>query len=154
MPWPWTNPRRQPLTILGELVHNETVVNDLRARGIGIEIDAAAVKTPTVMITAHGASETALERVAGSAACALSKRPVRWSTMRIAPFNGLRPPGFHPVIIGLRGHVEVRGLTEDLEAFDIVLTEEDVAQPGAAPALRRCRANDAAGGEGAAILWS
>jgi 4-hydroxy-3-methylbut-2-enyl diphosphate reductase len=35
---------------------------------------------------------------------------------------------FHPVIIGLRGHVEVRGLTEDLDAFDVVLTEEDVAQ--------------------------
>jgi 4-hydroxy-3-methylbut-2-enyl diphosphate reductase len=34
--------------------------------------------------------------------------------------------GYHPVIIGLRGHVEVRGLTEDLEAFDVVLTEEDV----------------------------
>ncbi len=36
--------------------------------------------------------------------------------------------GYHPVIIGVRGHVEVRGLTEDLEQFDIVLTEEDVAQ--------------------------
>jgi len=34
--------------------------------------------------------------------------------------------GFHPVIIGKRGHVEVRGLTEDLDDFDIVLTEEDV----------------------------
>jgi 4-hydroxy-3-methylbut-2-enyl diphosphate reductase len=30
-----------PLTILGELVHNETVINDLRARGIAIQGDAA-----------------------------------------------------------------------------------------------------------------
>jgi len=36
--------------------------------------------------------------------------------------------GFHPVIIGKRDHVEVRGLTGDLEAFDVVLTEADVMQ--------------------------
>src|SRR5580658_712981 len=54
--------RRQPLTILGELVHNESVVSDLRARGINIEERAAAVRTPAVMITAHGASEQAMER--------------------------------------------------------------------------------------------
>jgi 4-hydroxy-3-methylbut-2-enyl diphosphate reductase len=36
--------------------------------------------------------------------------------------------GYHPVIIGKRDHGEVRGLTEDLDAFDIVLDEEDVAR--------------------------
>jgi 4-hydroxy-3-methylbut-2-enyl diphosphate reductase len=35
--------------------------------------------------------------------------------------------GFHPVIIGKRDHVEVRGMTEDLNEFDVVLGEEDVA---------------------------
>jgi len=34
--------------------------------------------------------------------------------------------GYHPIIIGQRGHVEVRGLTEDLEAFDVVLDESEV----------------------------
>jgi 4-hydroxy-3-methylbut-2-enyl diphosphate reductase len=34
--------------------------------------------------------------------------------------------GFHPVIIGKRDHVEVRGMTEDLDDFDVVLTEADV----------------------------
>ena len=36
--------------------------------------------------------------------------------------------GFHPVIIGKRDHVEVRGLTEDLAEFDVVLNEEDIRQ--------------------------
>jgi 4-hydroxy-3-methylbut-2-enyl diphosphate reductase len=36
--------------------------------------------------------------------------------------------GFHPVIIGKRDHVEVRGLTEDLGEFDVVLSEADVAR--------------------------
>jgi 4-hydroxy-3-methylbut-2-enyl diphosphate reductase len=35
--------------------------------------------------------------------------------------------GFYPVIIGKRDHVEVRGMTEDLDEFDVVLSEEDVA---------------------------
>ena len=36
--------------------------------------------------------------------------------------------GFHPVIIGKRDHVEVRGMTEDLAEFDVVLCEDDVAK--------------------------
>src|SRR6266853_1735525 len=55
--------RNQPLTILGDLVHNETVLADLRARGIQIVGSAAAVGTRSVMITAHGASERTLEAV-------------------------------------------------------------------------------------------
>jgi len=34
--------------------------------------------------------------------------------------------GYHPVLIGKRDHVEVRGMTEDLDDFDVVLTEADV----------------------------
>ena len=45
------------LTILGDLVHNETVLADLRARGIGFAQQVAEVTTSTVMITAHGAAE-------------------------------------------------------------------------------------------------
>jgi 4-hydroxy-3-methylbut-2-en-1-yl diphosphate reductase len=119
--------RRQPLTILGELVHNESVVSDLRARGIGIEEDASAVQTPAVMITAHGASEKALERARShglqvfQATCPL----VHYAHRAV---QQLVREGFHPVIVGRRGHVEVRGLTEDLAQFDVVLQEEDVRQ--------------------------
>ena len=55
--------RSQPLTVLGDLVHNETVLSDLRARGIKIAKEVGAVSTSAVMITAHGASEKALDRV-------------------------------------------------------------------------------------------
>ncbi|MGP8200712.1 MAG: 4-hydroxy-3-methylbut-2-enyl diphosphate reductase [Limisphaerales bacterium] len=118
---------RQPLTILGQLVHNESVIGELRARGIGIEDQAAEVKTSAVMITAHGASQKALQRARDhglrvlEATCPLVHHAHR-------AVQQLVREGFHPVIIGRRGHVEVRGLTEDLAEFDIVLTEEDVAQ--------------------------
>src|SRR5271170_2408981 len=52
--------KHKPLTILGDLVHNETVLEGLQAKGIRIEQNPAQVPTPNVMITAHGASERKL----------------------------------------------------------------------------------------------
>ncbi len=46
---------------------------------------------------------------------------------RIAAWRSWCAEGFHPVIIGKRDHVEVRGMTEDLDEFDVVLSEADVA---------------------------
>jgi 4-hydroxy-3-methylbut-2-en-1-yl diphosphate reductase len=114
-----------PLTILGDLVHNETVLSDLRARGITIQNDPGKVATEKVMITAHGASQRALDQVRArglnvvEATCPL----VRVAHKAVA---GLVREGFHPVIIGKREHVEVRGLTGDLAVFDVVLEETDV----------------------------
>ena len=116
-----------PLTILGDLVHNATVLSDLRARGILIARNLTDVTTERVMVTAHGASGRALAktRTLGlqvvEATCPLvhvAHRAVR----------ALVRDGYHPVIVGRRDHVEVRGMTEDLDAFDVVLDDEDVRE--------------------------
>jgi 4-hydroxy-3-methylbut-2-enyl diphosphate reductase len=118
--------RREPLTILGDLVHNETVLAELRAEGIRIEQKPAEIGTQTVMITAHGASERRMNETRGlglnvlEATCPL----VHVAHSSLAK---LVQEGFHPVIIGKRDHVEVRGMTEDLGEFDVVLSEEDLA---------------------------
>ena len=52
--------------------------------------------------------------------------------------------GFHPVIIGQRDHVEVRGMTEDLAEFDVVQSEEDVAKLRERPRFGIIVADDAA----------
>ena len=116
---------RQPLTILGELVHNETVLADLRARGIAIAPHHPDAATPTVMVTAHGASDTA---IAAARARGHHVLEATCPLVRVAhrAVQALVRDGFHPIIIGQRGHVEVRGLTEDLAECDIVLTEADV----------------------------
>ena len=114
-----------PLTILGELVHNATVSDDLRARGIAIEHDVAKVTTATVMVTAHGASERTL---ASTRALGLRIVEATCPLVHVA-HKGVRAlvrDGYHPVIVGQRGHVEVRGLTEDLDDFDVILEDEDV----------------------------
>jgi 4-hydroxy-3-methylbut-2-enyl diphosphate reductase len=118
--------RRNSLTILGDLVHNETVLGELRARGIRIEKNVAAIATETVMITAHGASDRKLDetRARGlkvlEATCPLVSLAHRGLAQLIRD-------GFHPVVIGKRDHVEVQGLTEDLNQFDVVLSEADIA---------------------------
>ena len=115
-----------PLTILGDLVHNDTVLQSLRQRGIEIENDPARIPSGTVMITAHGASERRMSHVrrrgldVTEATCPLVLLAHR-AVARLAR------EGYHPVIIGKRDHVEVRGLTEDLAEFDIVLSASDVA---------------------------
>jgi 4-hydroxy-3-methylbut-2-enyl diphosphate reductase len=119
--------RRNPLTILGDLVHNETVVAELRAKGICVAQQPADINTQTVMVTAHGASERALSDIRGRGLSVVEATCPLVHTAHRAVAQLVRE-GFHPVIIGKRGHVEVRGLTGDLEAFDIVLSEEDVAR--------------------------
>jgi 4-hydroxy-3-methylbut-2-enyl diphosphate reductase len=114
-----------PLTVLGDLVHNSTVLARLQAKGIAIARDVADVKTLTVMVTAHGASERALDRTRTRG---LEVVEATCPLVRVAhrAIKALLRDGYHPVIIGKRDHVEVRGLTEDLDAFDVVLAESDV----------------------------
>jgi len=125
-------PPSPPLTILGDLVHNQTVLASLRARGIRMENRLERVATPSVMITAHGASEKTLQAVKErglrllEATCPL----VHYAHHAV---KSLVREHFHPVIIGQRDHVEVRGLTGDLAEFDVVLTEQDALQLAARP---------------------
>jgi 4-hydroxy-3-methylbut-2-enyl diphosphate reductase len=114
-----------PLTILGDLVHNPEVLADLRAKGIATADAATDVGTHTVMVTAHGVSERTLAR---TRALGLEVVEATCPLVHVAhrAVKALVREGYHPVIIGQRTHVEVRGLTEDLDAFDVVLDEDDV----------------------------
>ena len=114
-----------PLTILGDLVHNPTVLRALEAKGIAVAQEAADVKTPTVMVTAHGTSERSLAR---SRALGLTVVEATCPLVRVAhrAVAALARDGYHIVIVGQRDHVEVRGLTGDLDCCDVVLADEDV----------------------------
>ncbi|HWX19295.1 MAG TPA: 4-hydroxy-3-methylbut-2-enyl diphosphate reductase [Candidatus Binatia bacterium] len=117
--------KNQPLTILGDLVHNETVLAELRTRGIKIAQQSVGVDTRTVMITAHGASEKTMELVRQRALRVVEATCPLVHVAHRAVAKLVRE-GFHPVIVGKRDHVEVRGITEDLRSYDVVLTEADV----------------------------
>jgi 4-hydroxy-3-methylbut-2-enyl diphosphate reductase len=117
--------RAGPLTVLGDLVHNPTVLGALEARGIAVAQDVAQVATPTLMVTAHGTSERSLAR---TRALGLTVVEATCPLVRVAhrAVAALARDGYHVVIVGQRDHVEVRGLTGDLDRFDVVLDEADV----------------------------
>jgi 4-hydroxy-3-methylbut-2-enyl diphosphate reductase len=115
-----------PLTILGDLVHNETVLAELRARGIRVAQQPADVRTQTVMVTAHGTSERAKAESRGRG-LNVSEATCPLVLVAHRSLAKLVSDGCHPVIIGSRNHVEVRGLTGDLDEFDVVLNENEVA---------------------------
>jgi 4-hydroxy-3-methylbut-2-enyl diphosphate reductase len=114
-----------PLTILGDLVHNPTVLNALDARGIAVAQDLALVRTSTVMVTAHGTSDRALAR---TRALGLTVVEATCPLVEVAhrAVAALARDGYHVVIVGQREHVEVRGLTGDLDRFDVVLHDDEV----------------------------
>ena len=114
-----------PLTILGDLVHNPTVLDALKAKGIAVAQEVSDVKTPTMMVTAHGTSERSLAR---TRALGLTVVEATCPLVRVAhrAVAALARDGYHIVIVGQRNHVEVRGLTGDLDRFDVVLEDDDV----------------------------
>ena len=114
-----------PLTILGDLVHNPTVLSTLERKGIAVAQDVADVKTTTLMVTAHGTSERTL---ASTRALGLTVVEATCPLVHVAhrAVAALARDGYHVVIVGQRDHVEVRGLTGDLDRFDVVLHDDDV----------------------------
>ena len=115
----------EPVTVLGDLVHNESVLDELRSGGVQFQQQVSEVGTRSVMITAHGASQRTMSAVRERGLNVLEATcPLVHAAHRAVA--RLVSEGFHPVIIGKRDHVEVRGLTEDLTDFDVVLEEADV----------------------------
>ena len=114
------------LTVLGELAHNPAVLERLAAAGVerapSLEPPAGARR---VMITAHGASHAAKERLRSGglelldATCPLVAHAHRMLLRLVAA-------GYFPVVIGRADHVEVRGLVGDLGEHAVVASEEEV----------------------------
>jgi 4-hydroxy-3-methylbut-2-enyl diphosphate reductase len=117
--------RQGPLTILGDLVHNPDVVARLDAAGASRADSQQDVRTPTVLLTAHGTSDRVKLQLRDrglevhDATCPLVARVHR-------VLQRLVTEGRHPVVIGQAGHVEVRGLVGDLDDYTIIQGEADL----------------------------
>ncbi len=111
---------RGNLTIVGQLVHNPQVVEQLRANGVElVDSSDAEIRTPNVMITAHGAAgsvKSGLEArglTVYDASCPLVMKVHN----RVA---SLVEQGYFPVVVGQRNHVEVRGIVGDLTDYEVL----------------------------------
>jgi 4-hydroxy-3-methylbut-2-enyl diphosphate reductase len=105
------------------------VLDNLAERGFGMlhehERHTLPVVTDTVLVTAHGISTRERRRllVLGKSlidtTCPLVTRAHQAA-------QRLQADGFHVLIIGKRGHVEVQGIVEDLYSFDVLESTADV----------------------------
>jgi len=114
-----------PLTILGELAHNPIVRERLARAGVREGSLQQPAKTGQVLITAHGASDTARGawRRAGHGVADATCPLVHHAHQQLQMLVTL---GFAPVVIGKHGHVEVNGLIGDFPQAFVVQTEADI----------------------------
>jgi 4-hydroxy-3-methylbut-2-enyl diphosphate reductase len=120
--------RPENVTIHGELVHNEQVIARLHERGFHMVKESQRRPLPmtdTVLVTAHGISNAERERLRGAGkhlldtTCPLVERAHQAA-------QKLQTDGYHVLVIGKPGHVEVQGIVEDLQSYTIVPTVGDV----------------------------
>ena len=116
------------VTIHGELVHNERVLDDLNARGFQMIAEARRRPLPvtdTVLITAHGISHKERDRLARA-----GKKVIDTTCPLVTRAHDaaqkLQADGCHVLVIGKRGHVEVQGIVEDLTNFDVIQSPDEV----------------------------
>jgi 4-hydroxy-3-methylbut-2-enyl diphosphate reductase len=120
------NPRS--VTVYGQLVHNPEVLGRLEEKGFSVAEESgrsALPLQPRVVITAHGICDqernNLLER--GKAlvdtTCPLVKRAH-------AAAQAFQSRGYFVVVVGKKDHVEVRGITGDLQDYDVVGNPDEV----------------------------
>lgn len=119
--------KAEPVTLLGQLVHNPVVDRHLRTLGARQGSLEGTAETRRVVITAHGASDAERRRwreaghLLTDTTCPLVRKAHEALAMLVRE-------GYHPVVAGQARHVEVRGLTGDFPDACMVETEEDAAR--------------------------
>jgi 4-hydroxy-3-methylbut-2-en-1-yl diphosphate reductase len=115
-------------TIFGQLVHNEVVLHQLQLRGFRQTHEQGRdgmPETTDVLITAHGVSNHRRQQLIAAdkhlidTTCPLVRR-VHEAAQQ------LQQEGFHVLVLGQAGHVEVRGIVEDLHSYSVVGSVDEI----------------------------
>jgi 4-hydroxy-3-methylbut-2-en-1-yl diphosphate reductase len=119
----------EAVTIHGQLVHNEVVQGRLAARGFAMRDETqrgnSRPETPAVLITAHGISDRERERLEADGKRLIDTTCPLVLRVHLAA-RALQAEGYHVLVIGRRGHVEVEGIIGDLDHYDVIESVEDV----------------------------
>ena len=120
----------KPVYTFGPIIHNETVVEDLRSRGvevIGSSEELAGIHEGTVIIRSHGVARSVYEQIEGQgltlvdATCPFVKKIHRIVDEHSAA-------GEQIVIIGSREHPEVQAISGWCHSRPIIIENEEEAE--------------------------
>ena len=121
-------PNPKGITIYGELVHNEEVVEGLKKKGFQSIPESQRKEipdSPEILITAHGISEKEKTKFLNSGKNLIDTTcPLVRYVHESAKLWQTR--GYFIVVIGKPNHVEVQGIIGDLDKFDVVQNSNEV----------------------------
>jgi 4-hydroxy-3-methylbut-2-enyl diphosphate reductase len=107
---------KKPVWFLGEIIHNEKVIEEIKKKGGKTILDPRKIKSGTLVIRAHGTPP--LPPLPGvlikDATCLLVKR-----AQNIA--KELEKDGYSVVVIGEKNHPEVKGILGNISGQAIVV---------------------------------
>jgi 4-hydroxy-3-methylbut-2-enyl diphosphate reductase len=109
--------------VLGQLVHNERVVEEMETLGVRTVHEIAAVEAPTIIFSAHGVPPSLHER-ARAAGLQILDTTCKFVYDLHRESQDALAAGYHLVFIGDPRHREVIGYTHDLDrgTYHIVST--------------------------------
>ncbi|MDD5120568.1 MAG: 4-hydroxy-3-methylbut-2-enyl diphosphate reductase [Candidatus Omnitrophica bacterium] len=115
-----TSKTKRPVVMLGDIVHNEDVVRQIRASGIKKISRLACGRGKTLLVRAHGSSARTLAK-----ALKLGYRIVDATCPMVKEIHkiacGLENSGYRIIVIGDKFHDEVRGIVGQLKSKAIVI---------------------------------
>lgn len=112
---------------LGEIIHNKDVVKKLAAAGLKSIENIKKIKSGTVIIRSHGATEEQIKQIRQKrlniidATCVLVKR-----VQKIA--KQLYDEGYKVVIIGDKGHPEIQAVLGSAPDISVIGSKKDISK--------------------------
>jgi 4-hydroxy-3-methylbut-2-enyl diphosphate reductase len=113
--------------ILGQVVHNERVVQEMETLGVRTVDEIASVNEPTIVFSAHGVPPS-FHDAAKARGLNVLDTTCKFVYDIHRESKDARAAGFHLIFVGDPKHREVIGYTNDLDpaTYHIVLTTDDV----------------------------
>jgi 4-hydroxy-3-methylbut-2-enyl diphosphate reductase len=115
----------EPVTTLGQLVHNPGIKADLEARGIQTAELADQVEGGTLVVRAHGVPRDELETLRAKGDLQLIDATCTWVVQSQKAAQELNEAGYTVCIIGHENHPEVRGVRSYAGDKHVVVDDMD-----------------------------
>lgn len=110
---------KEGVYILGHLIHNKQVINDLRKKGIKIIDDIDSVNKGTIVISAHGIPDKLKGEIKKKNMKIIDTTcPLVEKVHKIT--KGLEKQGYNIIIFGDKEHTEVKGIAGNLNNPSII----------------------------------